>query len=153
MHALGFNYRITDIQCALGNSQLKKLDSFIKKRKIIANMYDDAFLSLKDVSIPMVKKGVSHSYHLYPLLIDFKNTKFSKLEFFNKMSEKGINLQVHYIPVHIQPYYTSNYNFKYGDFPVAESFYEKEFSLPIYNDLDENQVNYVIDTIFSIFKI
>jgi UDP-4-amino-4,6-dideoxy-N-acetyl-beta-L-altrosamine transaminase len=153
MNELGFNYRITDIQCALGNSQLKKLDIFIAKRRSIANMYDNAFKSLKNVKIPTVKKNVSHSYHLYPLLIDFKKTKFSKSEFFNKMKEKGITLQVHYIPVHLQPYYTSNYNFKYGDFPVAESFYDKEFSLPIYNDLDENQVNYVIDTIFSIFKI
>ncbi len=153
MHELGFNYRITDIQCALGNSQLKKLDSFIKKRKSIANMYDNAFQSLDNVLIPSVKKNASHSYHLYPILIDFKKTKFSKLEFFNKMKSKGINLQVHYIPVHLQPFYNSNYNFKHGDFPFAESFYEKEFSLPIYNDLDKDKVNYVIDTIFSIFKI
>jgi len=153
MHDLGFNYRLTDFQCALGNSQLKKLDNFIAKRRSIAKMYDVAFKSLDHVITPPVKKGVSHSYHLYPLLIDFNKTSFSKLEFFNQMKERGINLQVHYIPVHLQPYYSLNYNFKPGDFPVSEKFYEQEFSIPIFNDLDESQVEYVIDSIFSIFNI
>ena len=69
------------------------------------------------------------------------------------MKDRGINLQVHYIPVHLQPYYSLNYNFKPGDYPASEKFYEQEFSIPIYNDLDESQVRYVIDSIFSIFKI
>ena len=150
MQELGFNYRITDFQCALGTNQLKKLDDFIIKRRKIAKIYDNAFSSIKNVIIPHVDEKVSHSYHLYPLLIDFDKFSISKLKFFNKMKEKGITLQVHYIPIHLQPYYSLNYNYKLGDFPISESFYEQEFSIPMYNDLNNDQINYIIESIHSI---
>ena len=148
MQELGFNYRITDFQCALGTNQLKKLDDFITKRRKIAKIYDNAFSSMKNVRIPHVDEKVSHSYHLYPLLIDFDKFPISKLYFFNKMKEKGITLQVHYIPIHLQPYYSYNYNYKLGDFPISESFYEQEFSIPMYNDLNNDQINYIIESIY-----
>jgi len=140
MQELGYNYRITDIQCALGISQLKKIDKFVKRRKEIANIYNRFFSDYIIFSTPVAQKNSSHAYHLYPLQIDFNKIKISKKKLFNIMRNKNINLQVHYVPVHLHPYYKKNYNFKSGDFPVAEKFYGKEVSLPIYFSLKDNQV-------------
>jgi len=140
MQELGYNYRITDIQCALGLSQLRKIDKFVKRRKEIANIYDRFFSDYIIFSTPTTQRNSSHAYHLYPLQIDFDKIKISKKKLFNIMKNKNINLQVHYVPVHLHPYYKKNYNFKSGDFPVAEKFYSKEVSLPIYFSLKNNQV-------------
>ena len=144
MHRLGFNYRISDIQCALGISQLKKINKFIQKRKKIAKIYDKAFSNNYRFIVPKVEKNYEHSYHLYPLQINFNLLKISKRELFNKMKKKNINLQVHYIPIHLQPYYKKNFGFKSGDFPIAENFYQKEVSLPIYFSLKSKEVFKVI---------
>jgi UDP-4-amino-4,6-dideoxy-N-acetyl-beta-L-altrosamine transaminase len=153
MQHLGFNYRITDFQCALGISQLLKLNKFIKRRKIIAKIYNKAFFDIKNISIPEVKKNFNHVYHLYPLKINFDNFKVSKEFFFKKLRKYGINLQVHYIPIHLQPYYKKNFKFKTGDFPKAEKFYEREVSLPIYFGLSNIDVKYVISKIKKILAV
>jgi UDP-4-amino-4,6-dideoxy-N-acetyl-beta-L-altrosamine transaminase len=150
MHELGFNYRITDIQCALGSNQLKKLHKFNQARERIAKAYDGAFEKNKLITSPAVGNHIKHAYHLYPVLIDFQRANISKTDFFNKMKHAGILLQVHYIPIHLQPYYIKKYGFKKGDFPIAENFYSKEVSLPIYPDLTEADQNHVIDSINSI---
>jgi UDP-4-amino-4,6-dideoxy-N-acetyl-beta-L-altrosamine transaminase len=147
MQELGYNYRITDIQCALGSSQLKKLDSFNKKRKIIAEKYDQAFKPFGTLTTPFVGKEIDHAYHLYPLQINFDNSPVRKPEFFDIMKEAGILLQVHYIPIHLQPFYKKRYGFKSGDFPIAEKFYTREVSLPIYPDLTEDDQQHVINSI------
>ena len=89
---------------------------------------------------PQIQKKSQHAFHLYPLLIDFKKSRVSKKFLFEEMKNNNINLQVHYIPIHLQPYYRKNYGFKNGDFPVAEKFYEKEITLPIYFSLKEHQI-------------
>lgn len=147
MHEVGFNYRITDFQCALGISQLKKLVSFVQKRRTIANYYDEFFLYDDRFIIPFVSLNVKHAYHLYPLQIKFDELKIDKKIFFNKLKEKGILLQVHYIPVHLQPFYKKRFGFKEGDFPVAEKFYRNEISIPIYPSLNEEDINYISQTI------
>ena len=149
MHDLGFNYRITDFQSALGSNQLKKLDGFIQKRQSIAKQYDDLFSNSKILQTPKVKNTVEHSYHLYPLQIDFKQLTFTKMEFFNNMREAGINLQVHYIPIHFQPYYRKKYGFQRGEFPISENFYYNELSLPIYPDLSTSSFSLVVDNILE----
>jgi UDP-4-amino-4,6-dideoxy-L-N-acetyl-beta-L-altrosamine transaminase len=153
MQHLGFNYRITDFQCALGSSQLKKLNKFVKKRKSIASNYDKAFKNTKGIIIPKIKKNDSSAYHLYPLLINFRKFRVSKKDFFVKLRNKKINLQVHYIPIHLQPYYKNKLNLKKGDFPVAEDFYEKEVSLPVYYDLKDKEQKKVIVEIKKILKV
>jgi len=94
--------------------------------------------------------NVEPSYHLYPLQIDFKKLLFSKVELFERMKKAGINLQVHYIPIHLQPFYKKNYGFQQGDFPISERFYQNELSLPIYPDLSDKNVSLVIDSILEI---
>jgi perosamine synthetase len=149
MHEVGYNYRITDFQCALGSSQLKKLDQFVIKRHNIAQKYNEAFLDSDNLKIPKTHKSVDHAYHLYPLQIDFGKLSLTKVEFFEKMKESGINLQVHYIPIHLQPYYKKNYGFNTGDFPISESFYRNEVSLPIYFDLSMENISIIINNILK----
>ena len=144
MKDLGFNYRISDIQCALGITQLKKINKFLKRRNEVAKMYNKAFSNDMRFKIPGMKKNYTHAYHLYPLQINFDILKISKKILFKKMREKKINLQVHYIPTHIQPYYKKNFNFKIGDFPIAEKFYNREVSLPIYFSLKDKEIKTVI---------
>ena len=150
MKELGFNYRITDFQCALGSNQLSKLQSFIDKRREIALIYDKAFLRFDRFKIPLINDSIDHAYHLYPLQINFKDLKINKNDFFFKMKELGINLQVHYIPVHLQPYYRKKYGYKAGDFSISENFYKNEVSLPIYPNLSFDDVQIVIDKIIKI---
>ena len=144
MHELGFNYRITDLQCALGINQLKKLNLFVQERCEIAKRYDESFYGIDILTIPKTKSSINHANHLYPLQINFEKLSLTKAEFFEKMKQMGINLQVHYIPVHIQPFYHKNYGFKQGDFPVSESFYYRVVSLPIYPDLNYDELQFVI---------
>jgi dTDP-4-amino-4,6-dideoxygalactose transaminase len=147
MHEPGFNYRITDFQCALGISQLKKLESNIERRRQIAEYYDIVFGKDDRFIIPKVYGFAKHAYHLYPLQINFNETKISKKNYFLKLKNKNINCQVHYVPVHLQPFYRKNFGFNAGDFPVAEKFYERELSIPMYPALTDKDLNYISQTI------
>jgi len=149
MNEVGFNYRITDFQCALGSSQLKKLDNFIKARDKIARKYDNSFSGLKLLRVPKTHNRIKHAYHLYPIKIDFEKLSISKVKFFEEMKNEGIQLQVHYIPIHLQPFYRKKFGFKKGAFSIAENFYHEEVSLPIYPDLSSNDQMFVIKKIKS----
>ncbi|MCT7472474.1 UDP-4-amino-4,6-dideoxy-N-acetyl-beta-L-altrosamine transaminase [Aliarcobacter cryaerophilus] len=149
MHSLGFNYRITDMQAALGISQLKKLDSFVKRRKEIALKYDKALLN--SVVKQLYSFTNNSSYHLYVVKVDFSKLNISKVELFNKMREKYIGLQLHYIPINKQPFYK---NLGYGneDTPIMNKYYDECFSLPMYSSLSNEEQEYVIKTLFEILK-
>jgi len=150
MQELGFNYRLTDFQCALGLSQLKKIEGFLDRRNEIASMYDEAFKDIEGLVIPPkpVQQTSRHAYHLYPILL----TQIDRKEAYMKLRERGIFTQVHYIPVHLQPYYRDNYGFKRGDYPNAEYYYEHELSIPMYPRMTDEEVNYVIESIKSLGK-
>jgi len=152
MHHLGYNYRITDLQSALGSSQLKKLDDFVKRRTEIAAYYNESFSGDERFVIPVVPKDMKHAHHLYPLQIKFDKLQITKSDFFERMRENNIGLQVHYIPVHLQPYYKKNFGFKEGDFPVAEEFYNNEVSIPIYPLLENEDLEYIVKTIKDLAK-
>ena len=123
-----------------------------KKRREIAIRYNDSFANIVNLKIPENNDSIDHSYHLYPLQIDFDKLSISKRELFNKLRESNLNLQVHYIPVHLQPFYQKNYRFNIGDYPVSENFYRNEVSLPIYPDLTTDDISLVVNNIMKIIS-
>ena len=150
MRELGFNYRITDIQCALGLSQLKKLDGFIARRIQIAKKYDSVF---NDTFIkPLYRHNGQSSYHLYVVQVDFNRLNISKVDLFNILKEKNIGIQLHYIPINKQPYYKS---LGYGDemMPVMDEYYKRCFSLPMYPKLTDKEQNHVISALFEVLNV
>ena len=138
MLELGYNYRLSDIQCALGVSQMKRLDRSIGRRRQIAAMYDAAFDGIGKTAIPPRHPG--HAYHLYPLWVSPELRK----RVFDGLREADIGVQVHYLPVPLHPYYRRNFGYKAGDFPNAEKIYAGEISLPMYPGLDDEDVSRVI---------
>jgi len=142
MQELGFNYRLTDFQCALGISQLKKLEKFLKRRREIINIYNEELSNIINIILPVEKPYVRSSWHIYYIRLkdpDRRKNIFERLRKFN------IRVQVHYIPVHLQPYYSNNLNYKAGDYPMAEKYYESTITLPLYPKMLDSEVRYVID--------
>ena len=150
MQFLGFNYRMTDVQAALGISQLKKLDKFIEKRRRIVEIYNKAFENNPYFDIPVEKEYAYHSYHLYPIRLK-DPYKDKRAGIFQLLRKKGLGVQVHYIPVYLHPYYQEQ-GYRRGECPVAEDFYEKEISLPIYPAMTKGDIDYVIKTVLRVFK-
>lgn len=146
MQLLGFNYRLTDIQAALGMSQLKKIEMFVKRRREIVDLYKKEFAGDERYAF-LIEKDYSHAaFHLCPLLIDFTTVKTNKKDLFEKLKKKGLHLQVHYIPVHLQPFY-KKFGFRKGDYPKAEAYYKSTISLPLYPDLKNSDVKHIVKII------
>jgi UDP-4-amino-4,6-dideoxy-N-acetyl-beta-L-altrosamine transaminase len=143
MQELGYNYRITDFQAALGISQLKRADEGLKRRRSIAKKYTESFAQIQSIITPAVEEG--HAYHLYVIQVE------DRLDLYNYLKTKNIYSQVHYIPVHLMPYY-KQLGWSKGDLPVAESYYEKCLSLPMYPTLADEELNYVIDCISQYYS-
>jgi UDP-4-amino-4,6-dideoxy-N-acetyl-beta-L-altrosamine transaminase len=151
MQILGYNYRITDIQAALGISQMKRLDEFCEKRRKIVDFYKKYLKDDERFSFLEEKSFSKACFHLFPLLFNYDKLSMNKKEIFSVLSTKGLNLQVHYIPVHTQPYY-KNLGFREGDFPNAENYYTKALSLPLYPGLNKSDVKYIVKTIKETVK-
>ena len=148
MQELGFNYRITDIQCALGCSQLKKLDSFVKARRTIAQTYNEIFEDNPYFNVTIEKENRESAYHLYPILLKDELVKYKK-DIFTKLRANGLGVQVHYIPVYNQPYY-QKLGFKQDSCPVCEEFYAKEISIPMYPTLTDEDIGFVKETLYKV---
>lgn len=142
---LGYNYRISDIQCALGITQLNKLHRFLEVRKKISRIYDKALEAIKGVTPLSVRSDVSHAYHLYVIKLDKYALGSDRSYFFKQMRNLGIGVNVHYIPVHLHPFYKQRYNTNDGLCPVAKEEYEKVLSLPIHQRMSEIDAHRVID--------
>ena len=145
---LGFNYRMNDIQAALGLSQMKRLDKYVKRRQEIAKHYDNALKKLPLV-IPWQSPSNYSSYHLYTILIKKNLTQKTQRQVYDELIKKNIGVNLHYIPVHRQPYY-ENLGFKKNNFPQAENFHREVLSIPIHPSLKEEQQSYVIETLKGI---
>ncbi len=141
MQNLGYNYRISDINCALGISQLERADLGLEIRNKIADRYNKAFKNSRIIT-PSISTNVYHAYHLYVIQVS------DRLGLYNYLRENKIFAQVHYVPVHLQPYYKEK-GWKKGDFPVAENYYEQCLSLPMYPTLTDEEQQYVIDKVLE----
>jgi UDP-4-amino-4,6-dideoxy-N-acetyl-beta-L-altrosamine transaminase len=138
MRMLGFNYRITDFQSALGFRQLDHLSEWIARRRAIAAAYRSAFRNSPWIRFQHEPDGFESSYHLLVIEVDKRQV------FFTRLRERGLGVQVHYIPIHLQPYYRQRFGWRPGDLPCAEAYYEKAISLPIFPALTDEQVGSVI---------
>jgi UDP-4-amino-4,6-dideoxy-N-acetyl-beta-L-altrosamine transaminase len=147
---LGFNYRMTEIQAALGISQLKKLDLWVSRRHHLANIYDEKLVDLPLI-LPKRNLDSCSSLHLYVVQVDSTKTSLSRRDVFDQLRSRDIGVNVHYIPVHLQPNY-SQFNFSQGDFPESELYYSRAISLPMYAGLSLCDQAFVIDSLTSIFN-
>ena len=145
---LGFNYRITDMQCALGLSQLKRLDDFIEKRRQIVATYNHAFSACDELICPEQAPYSNSSWHLYMLC--FKSLDRGAV--FDVLRAKGIGVNVHYSPVPLQPYYREGFGSKDGDFPIAEDYYRRAITLPLFPAMSDDDVQYVVETVLSVIE-
>ncbi len=148
MSKLGFNYRITDMQAALGQTQLKKLPQSLEKRNQIAGWYRkliEAKFNPDEIECLTLKNDRTHAYHLFVLKINFDKIGQSRAVVMNRLRAQGIGTQVHYIPVHLQPYYQKLYNGQVGDLPGADQYYQSALSLPMYPDLTKADIERVVD--------
>lgn len=150
---LGYNYRISDIQCALGISQLKKLPEFLKRRREIAESYDKSFSDSAVIHPLKVQPNVGHAYHLYVISIDFDQIGISRQDVFKSLRERGIGVNVHYIPIHLHPFYKKTYQTFEGECPVAEYSYQKILSLPIYPGLNSSDVHDIIESLEKMIDV
>lgn len=142
MQELGFNYRITDFQAALGISQLRRADAGLDRRQQIARTYNEAFAPISGIRTPYVAENIYHAYHLYIIQVA------DRLGLYNYLHENKIYAQVHYVPLHLMPYYRQLGN-KKGDLPVVEAYYEHCLSLPMYPTLTDEEQQYVIEKVIE----
>jgi UDP-4-amino-4,6-dideoxy-N-acetyl-beta-L-altrosamine transaminase len=152
MQFLGYNYRITDIQCALGISQFSKLENFVARRREIAMRYNDLFKNMKEITIPYEKPDVKSAYHLYVIKLNLDRIRVNRKKVFDVLREKKIGVHVHYIPVHLHPYYQENFRYKKGDFPISEDYYNRALTLPIFPKMSEQDINYVASNVKKIIE-
>lgn len=149
---IGYNYRITNIQCALGLSQLKKLKMFCKRRREIVDKYNAAFLDSKFLQIPFEDQNCDSNFHLYVLLFDFEGIGIDRARFMVLLREKGLITQVHYIPVHLQHYYRRNFGTGWGDCPNAEDYYKKCLSIPLFPAMTDDDVESVVRAVQKVIS-
>lgn len=146
MQELGYHYRITDIQCALALSQLKKLERFIERRRELARFYDSEFAGCKNLQPAQPIGRENSSHHLYVVRIDFENAGTSRADLMLELRSRGVGTQVHYIPVTDQPVYERR-GCRTADFPAAAAYYEQALSIPLYFGLTDEQQSMVIQTL------
>lgn len=147
MTTLGFNYRLTDIACALGLAQLPRLSANLARRRAIAARYGKALATVPSLTLPIVAADVTSAWHLYPVRVD---ASIDRAEVFNALRAEGLGVNVHYIPVHLHPYYRSRFGYRGGEFPIAETASGRLISLPMFHGMTDEDVD---DVIFAVEKV
>lgn len=150
MVLLGFNYRLTDIACALGIQQLKKLDANLLRRRQIAERYTAAFREIPELISPAVRDEVNPAWHLYPVRLDRGKLKTDRGQVFQALRAENIGVNVHYIPVHRHPYYSERFGYRGGEYPVAEDAYDRLISLPMFHGMTDEDVDDVIRAVIKV---
>lgn len=147
---LGFNYRMTDIQAALGTSQMQRLNEFVERRRFLAKRYDKLLQDLP-LTLPWQHPETNSSWHLYTIRLNLGKIDKTHRQVFDRLRQAGIGVNLHYIPVHTQPYY-QNLGFQWGDFPEAERYYQDTISIPLYYDLKEREQDMIIASLQEILR-
>jgi len=147
---LGYNYRLTDFQCALGIRQLQKLPDWVERRRAIASRYNDAFATSPSVKPLGIAEDVSHAYHLYVIRLNLEHLSADRSTIFTDLRSQGIGVNVHYIPVHLQPFYQRRFGTRRGLCPVAEWAYERILSLPIFPSMSDQDIEDVITIVHHV---
>jgi dTDP-4-amino-4,6-dideoxygalactose transaminase len=153
--APGYKYNLTDIAAGLGVAQLRKADAFLKRRMQIADRYHEAFQGLDELDLPLAvegKEGTTHSWHLYVIRLNLRRLQIDRNRFIEELRHKGIGTSVHFIPLHIHPYYRETYGYRPDDFPVAHETYQRIISLPIYAKMTDRDVERVVESVTEIVK-
>lgn len=148
---LGYNYRLTDIQSALGLSQIKKLDDFILKRREIVNKYNEAFKELEEIVTPFENEYSKSGYHIYVLLLNLDKLKCGRKEIFEALQAENIGVNVHYLPVYLHPYY-KKLGYKKGECPVAEDIYNRMITIPLFPSMSDKDVKDVIKAVKKVLN-
>jgi dTDP-4-amino-4,6-dideoxygalactose transaminase len=148
----GFKYNLTDIGAAIGIEQLKKCDAFGAARKRIANAYNAGFSSLPELQTPVCASDVQHAWHLYVIQLDLERLQINRQQCIEALKEQGIGTSVHFIPLHLHPYYRDNFGYAPDDFPKATETYQRIISLPIYPKMTESQIEQVIEAVSKIVR-
>ena len=138
---------MTDVQAALGIHQLAKLERFLETRGHYAAMYDAAFADLPEITIPRVNEGLRHARHLYVIQLSLERLTLNRAEFIEALRAANIGTSVHFVPVHLHPFYRERFGYRRGDYPQAEGIYDRIVSLPLYPTLTPDDVQYVIATV------
>jgi perosamine synthetase len=144
MVLLGFNYRLTDIGCALGLSQLRKLGANLARRREIARRYTAAFSTMPGIIPPAVHDDVNPAWHLYSIRVDTEKLRADRSRIFTALRAENIGVNVHYIPVHLHPYYRDRFGYKGGELPVAEDAYQRLITLPLFHGMTDDDAADVI---------
>jgi perosamine synthetase len=152
MVALGFNYRLTDVACALGLSQLKKLEVNLRRRREIAARYAAELDALPSVVVPAVHAEVNPAWHLYPIRLKLERLCAGRAQIFHALRAENIGVNVHYIPVHLHPYYRERFGYVGGEYPVAEDAYERLISLPMFHGMTDQDVDDVIAAVKKVMQ-
>lgn len=152
MVLLGFNYRLSDIVCALGLQQLNRLDANLARRREIAAEYDAAFQDVPSVIPPCVRAEANPAWHLYPIRLDLEKLSADRGQVFRALRAENIGVNVHYIPVHLHPYYRDRFGYRGGEFPVAEDAYERLISLPMFHGMMDQDVKDVIAAVTKVLS-
>lgn len=152
MVALGFNYRLPDIGCALGLSQLQRLEDNLRRRREIARAYNGAFHSLNGIVAPVVLPDAEPAWHLYTVRIDANSLKAGRDEVFQALRAENIGVNVHYIPVHLHPYYRDRFGHRRGDYPVAETAYDSLLTLPLFHGMTDQDVDDVVKAVNKVVE-
>jgi len=147
IHDLGHNFRMTDFQCALGLSQLGKLDGFLERRRQIAARYTQAFREFSEIILQTEPPTSTSAYHLYVIQLDTDRLRCSRREIYDALRAKRIGVGVHYVPVHYHPFYQRRFGYRPGDYPRAERYYSRAITLPLFPAMTDEDVEYVVEAV------
>jgi perosamine synthetase len=148
----GYKYNLTDVAAALGVQQLQKCDRFWEQRRFCAGLYNQGLKDLPEITLPFVRPDVQHAWHLYVMQLNLEQLQISRKEFIDLLHAENIGASVHFIPLHLHPYYRNTYGYRPEELPNASAVFERIISLPIYPKMTEADIHVVIDAIRKIVR-